>query len=433
MRSPSLRRRIAVGGIAIGLVSVGPLVSGLDAGAAPGSGLGSVNVSALATGLRMPFYSHQGEDVEAELPFALSQLGAGGLGHALTTMFWPGYTGASGGSTLAVIPLPLPVTIPSQLENALNDSFKAEAPTTTGQTSSSMSNPGLTMQALALPTHVNAVSAFGPANSGSQGDNSGPAVNTVTNIAYQGADTVVADAKTAIYDLTVGPLSIGSLVSTAHATSNGKTSTGETQTVISDVSIAGVAVTIDQNGVEIAKNGVVPASVAATLTSTVNTALKNAGMTVILTKATKSVHGPEVNLDSGDLLLLLNHGSYNSNYNDTGTFLELGGASITANSVPAYVAPVTTGQSTSPPSTAPGNNSLPPVSQPPTLPNTTSQPPSTAPPLLAAKPLALPGALSPWWIVGAALLAGLGALLLGMLPGRALAGATAACRIEEES
>ena len=51
----------------------------------------------------MPFYSHFGEDVEAQIPYASAQMGFGGFGHALTSVVWPGDTGGHGGDTLQLL------------------------------------------------------------------------------------------------------------------------------------------------------------------------------------------------------------------------------------------------------------------------------------------------------------------------------------------
>lgn len=433
----SFRRRLAVGAIVVGLAAIGPVATTLASGAAdPGSGLGSVNVHAVAVGLRMPLYSHQGEDGEAELPYAVSDLGGGGIAHALTSFFWPGSTGASVGSTLAVIPLPLPVTIPQQLENALNDPFKAEAPTTQGQTKVSLSKPGFTMQALALPTHVNAVSAVGLSQVSSFKNNAGPIVNASTNIAFQGANTVVADAQSALSDITIGPLSIGSIVSAVHATSDGKHATGTTTTEIVGATVAGVGVTVGHDGVTVANKGALPASVVTTLTKTVNSALKQAGLSLFVTPGSKLAHGAQISLDAGELMVNLHKPGYRSGVNDTGMLMELGGASITANAIGAYVAPPVPSIAPTP-GTVSNNNTGGGSTGVPSLGNigqgsTTMPPPPGPAPVLAANPLSLPGPLSSWWVVLGALLAVGTAFLLSLLPGRALV-AGASCRLEEES
>ncbi|MGN6474420.1 MAG: hypothetical protein ACTHK4_12340 [Mycobacteriales bacterium] len=433
--APSFRRRLAIGAVVLGISAVAPISTTLEAGAAHGAGLGAVNVHAVAVGLRMPLYSHQGEDGELEVPYAVSDLGGGGIAHALTSLLWPGATGASLGSTVQVLNSQIPIPIPSQVTDHLNDPFKAEAPTTTGQTSASKSQPGFTMQALALPTHVNASSALGLSQLSSLKNNAGPIVTATTNIAFNGASTVVADAETAATDIGIGPLQIGSILSTAHATSNGKQATGTTETQIVGATIAGVGVTINQDGIGIANQHALPASVVKTLTDTVNTALKAAGISIYLTKPSMLAHGPQISLIGSDLIVMLNKPGYKSGFNDTGIFAEFGGASISANAVGGYVAPVLP---TAAPSSAPStsSNSVPPVQQPPPPNSTGAVPgpmPSVAAPVLATSALTLPGALSSWWVIAGLLLALLTGAALWLLPGRALAAAGAGCRLEEES
>jgi hypothetical protein len=433
----ALRRRVAVGAVVTAMVAVAPVTASLEAGASDAP-LGSANVRAVATGLRMPLYSHAGEDVEAELPYSLSELGAGGVGHALTSIVWPGDTGGHGGSTVGVLSGSLPAPVAALLDkltpvvNALNDPYKAEAPTTTGETKVSLSNPGLIMQSLALPTHVNASSAVGPSSLSSFKDDAGPLVTATTNIT-QGLHSATVDAKTALTDISIGPLFIGSLVSTAHATSDGTHASGTTTTQISGVKIAGIDVTIDQNGVQLAKKGILPASVFDTLSKTVASALKTIGIEIYFVPSTKSVAGPQVSIDSGDLVLALNNPGYKHTVNDTTSVIQLGGVSIRMNASPGYVAPVIPPSPIASSSTPPGGTTVPGFTPPPTGPEGVETSPSVAPPLLAANPVHLPGALSAWWIVGALLLALLLAFLLGMLPGRAFAAGDARCSLEEDS
>ncbi|HVS67228.1 MAG TPA: hypothetical protein VHE56_01655 [Mycobacteriales bacterium] len=427
----SFRRRLAIGALAIGLATVAPVVSSLEAGATPGSGLGAVNVHAVADGVRIPFYSHQGENAEGLLPYAVSDLGGGGIAHALTSFFWPGPTGAALGSTIGVLSQG---KAPAFLTNGLNDPFKAEAPTTQGGTKVSLSQPGFTMQALALPTHVNASSALGLAQFSSIKNDSGPIVSATTDIAFKGADTVVSDASTAVTDISIGPLSIGSIFTAVHATSNGKHATGTSTTKIADATIAGVGVTIDQKGVELANQSALPAAVIKTLNKTVNSALSAAGIKLFVTPASKLISGAQASLQSGALMVALSKAGYKSGVNDTGIVLQLGGASINANATGGYVPPVLPSTT---PSTAASSSTggIPNVQPPPIDGGASTVPlPTVAPqPVLADKALTLPGALSSWWIVLGAALAVLIALALSMLPSRALAAAAASCRLEEES
>jgi hypothetical protein len=428
----SSRRRAAVGVLAIGIAAIAPVATTLEAGASPGSALGAVNVHAVAVGLRMPFYEHQGEDAQAEVPYAMSDLGGGGVAHALTTFFWPGGTGAALGSTLGVL---TNGQIPASLQNALNDPFKAEAPTTQGAEKVSLSQPGFIMQALAQPTHVNSSSALGLSNLAGFKNNAGPLISSTTNIGFTGDDTVVADASSALTDVSIGPLSIGSIVSAAHATSNGKHATGTTTTNVVGAKIAGIAVTIGPDGVELANQSALPASVIKTLNKTVDSALSAAGIKIFLTKASKLTNGPQISLLSSELIIMINKAGYKSGVNDTGLFMEIGGTSITANASGGYVAPAvpTPTSSTAPTSGTDGTTT---TTQPPpdtSTGTTVTSPPNPPAPVVASEPLSMPGPLSSWWVVLGVALAVLASYLLSLLPGRAFAAAAADCRLEEES
>jgi hypothetical protein len=433
--APSFRRRLAIGTAAIVIAAIGPLATSLEAGAATGSGsgLGAVNVRAVAHGVRMPLYQHQGQDAQLDVPFSVSDLGGGGVAHALTTFLWPGATGAALGSTLGVLTND---QVPASIQKLLNDPFKAEAPTTQGEEKVSLSQPGFTMEALAQPTHVNASSALGLSNLASFKNNAGPLLSATTNIAFKGEDTVVADASSTLTDLAIGPLTIGSIVSAAHATSNGKHATGTTTTNIVGAKIAGVSVTIGHDGISIADQRLLPASVIATVNKTVNSALKAAGIKIFVTKASKVVQGSQVSLSSSELIVMLKKAGYRSGVNDTGILIELGGASINANATGGYVAPVIPTSEPSAEPTSNGTTDIPDVTPPggDIPPGSSVMPPTTAPPpALAANPLSLPGPLSSWWTVFGVLLALVAAYLLSLLPGRAFAAAAAGCRLEEES
>lgn len=411
----------------------GPIARHVNAAAAKKVPLGAVNATATATGIRAPLYSHQGEDVEAEVPYAVSELGGGGVAHAVTTIVWPGATGAHGGSTLGVLGLN---GIPPSLENSLNDPEIAEAPTVSGATTSDKSTPAFTMKAVAKPTDVEATSSFGPASTSSTVGT----IKTTTTI-KQTKDQAVIDATSELTNVSIGGvLTIGSVISSAHATTNGKTSTGTTETEIAGAKVAGINVTIDQNGISLSGKGLLPPLILNTLNKTVNTALKSVGLTIVTTQGTKKIKGPSVNLTAGDLIIGLSQGSYKTQANDTGVLLQLGGASITAIASPGYVAPkITTKISPAPAASTGTNNIGTPTSTggsaplPPSGGGSTTAPTDTgAAPIVATKSaLNLPGVIGWGWVVLALALTGFIAFGLKRLPDEVLKPSGAACNIEE--
>ena len=91
MKEP--RRKRATAYVLVGLLAIVGSAAGMAgawASGAPGSNFGNVNITVTSTGIRSPFYSHSGEDVEGEAPYAEAQLQSGGVGSALTSVFWPG-------------------------------------------------------------------------------------------------------------------------------------------------------------------------------------------------------------------------------------------------------------------------------------------------------------------------------------------------------
>lgn len=448
MRRYSLRRRAVIGIGSLAMFAMGPIMAGLHATASPSFAarnaaadpakvpLGSVNVSATATGIRSPLYSHQGEDVEAEVPYAVSQLGAGGTAHALTTIVWPGSTGAAGGSTLGVLGIK---GLPTSLENALNDPYKAEAPSTSGKDTVSLNSGIVTMQAIAKATHVTATSALGPATTKTLAQVFG-SVSATTNINQQ-ADRVIVDAKSAIANISLGGvLSIGSIVSTAHAVSNGTHSTGTTTTQLLGLKVAGINVTLDQNGLAVSGKGVLPKSLLTTLTKTVNSALKAAGIRIFLTQSTKTLDGAGIHLNSGDVIISITTPGIVSSLNDTGILLELGGASVNASASPGYVPPVTPisppptspTTATTPPAVSSGTGAPPVDSGLPPVTATTSEPPAPSPEV-AATPLSWSSGVGVGWVVVGLILAGLFAFGMKRLPDRVLAATGPGCHLEEGS
>lgn len=442
------KRRTVIGVAALAALAMGPVTAVLQANASPSftprtkTPIGSVNVSATATGIRSPLYSHQGEDAELELPYSAAQLGAGGTGHALTSIFWPGSTGGALGSTLGVLGVS---GLPTSLSNALNDPVKAEAPTTDGSNTVTKNLGAVTMKAVAKETTVNATTSVGPTTPATVGQIFG-SIKASTTI-QQNADNVVVNARSAIANLSIaGVISIGSIVSTAHAVSNGKHSHGTTETEIGGIKIAGVNVTVDQNGVEVTGKDLLPAAVLKTLNTTVNKALNALGIRIFVARGTKKIKGPSVNLDAGDLIIEINKPGYKSNFNDTGILLELGGASIDASASPGYVAPVIS--NSIPPSTQPGASNPPSTGTTPagnvtvpsaggaTLPPApaeTTAPQVASTPQVAPSALSLPSTLGVGWIVLGLILAGLFAFGLKRLPDRVLAASGPACSLEEES
>src|SRR3954451_13293240 len=379
-------RRVSVALVVTGLGSIATGSTGLlsaQAAAAPGSNFGSIDIGASAYGLRLPFYSHSGEDVESELPYSLSQLNY--AGHALTSVMWPGDTGGHGGDTLKLltgscippnpfntVPVPVPVPIPdlpcpatipalpNDVYEQMNDPYKAEVQSGTGDPVDEQTNPGVSMKAAATSSLVRATTVMAGATTPGIGDQLGTSL-TDTVIKLTGPNTAVVDAISVMRNVSLGggAVTIQSIESKAHAVTTGKTATGTASTTVNGMKIGGVPVTVDDKGVHIQGQGQSLPSLDA-----LNSMLKRAGFQLVVADPTKVIKGASAQLFSGQLIFTQDNPQYASSLNDSKTVVTLGGASIRADSSLAYVynaGPLPLPAANVPPPVSTGGN-VPPVS-----------------------------------------------------------------------
>lgn len=457
----SWRRRTSAGLIAFGVLTLGGSATGIvaaQAAGAPGSNFGNVDITVTATGLRSPFYSHSGEDVEGEAPYAFASLTSGGTGSALTSVFWPGGTGGNGGSTLKLlaggcvppnpgntvpIPVPIPVPVPclahtpdlpDPVYQNLNDSYKAEVQSSDNKTTVKKSNPGVDMVATANDKLTSATTVIAGAKLGGTGDTFGDTTSSSV-IKLTGPNKAVIDAVSLMRDIKIGggALTIDSVKSVAHATTDGKKATGTTATVVNGMKIGGVPVTVDNKGVHVQGQGSKLPSLDA-----LNSMLKKFGITVFVAEPSKKVKGAAVNLFSGQLVVMQDNPQYTSNANDSATVMSFGGASIAADTNRAFqftppppvdVPPAAPSGSTpgAPSTSVPGSSSV------PSSPTVAGEQPQGQSPVLAAAERKLPGGIAAGWVVLALLGSGLIAAGLKRLPDRVLAASGGACSLGSDT
>jgi hypothetical protein len=460
--SSPLGRRVSVALVVLGVGSIAAGSTGMlsaQAASEPGSGLGSIDIGASAYGLRIPFFSHSGEDVESELPYSLAQLSY--AGHALTSVMWPGDTGGHGGDTLKLltgscippnpfntVPVPVPVplpdlpcpatipALPNQVYESLNDPYKAESQSGTGNPVDEQSHPGVSMKATATNALVQATTVMAGGKATALGDQVGTSM-TDTRIKLTGPTTATVDSVSVMRDISLGggAVTIKNVTSIAHALTNGKTADGTASTTVSGMSVGGVPVTVDDKGVHIQGQGQKLPSLDA-----LNSMLEQAGFTLYVADPTKVVKGASAQLFSGQLILMQDNPQYAGSLNDSKTVVTLGGASIRADSSRAYVPPpfnIPLPHATVPPASSSSSN-VPPASTSGSVPTGTGQVPppqvatgggSSAPPLLAARQSSLPGGIAPGWIVAVILGSGLVAAGLKRLPDRLFTNRGPACSL----
>jgi hypothetical protein len=443
---------LTLGGGATGMMAA-------HAAGSPGSNFGNIDINVTATGLRSPFYSHSSEDVEGQAPYAFAGLQSGGVGHAVTSVFWPGGTGAHGGDTLKLlaggcvppnpgntvpIPVPIPVpvpclahtpTLPDEAYEALNDSYKAEVQSSDKETTVTQSHPGVDMTATATDKLTAAASQIAGSKFPGVGDSFGTSTAS-SSINLTGPNTAVIDAISQVRDIKLGggALTIASVKSIAHAVTNGKTATGRTSTVVNGMKIGGVPVTVDNKGVHIQGQGSKLPSLDA-----LNKSLKQSGFSVFVADPTRKVHGAAVDLFSGQLIVMQDNPQYTSNANDTAIVMSFGGAAIQADSNRAFQftppPPVTTPPGTTPAANT-GSAGVPGTSVPgttPTAPEVAGETPAGAPPVLAAAERKLPGGIAAGLVVLCVLGSGLIAAGLKRLPDRVLATTGGACSLGSDT
>src|SRR4051794_37221725 len=98
----SWRRRTSAGMVALGILTLGGSATGLvaaHAAGSPGSNFGNIDITVTSTGLRSPFYSHTGEDVAGQAPYAFASLQSGGTGTAPAPVLKTRGPRAKGGPT----------------------------------------------------------------------------------------------------------------------------------------------------------------------------------------------------------------------------------------------------------------------------------------------------------------------------------------------
>ena len=236
---------------------------------------------------------------EADFPDAQSDFQTGPFGSGLATVFWPGSAGGNFGS------LSSQLGFPSQLQPIaaqLNDPIKAATSYPSGPTSARYpaGNTGgaAVMQSTAGPGGTTAEAAItdeSPSTVLNFSHAKGSSSSTASNKATATAETDLSDIK-----LLGGIVDIGSITSTATATSDGTNGTGSASTNVGAVTVFGMPSSIGSNGLVIPK---VPSSVAGLTTPIVQNALSQVisglGLTVTEFPATQAAKGSGYTASSG--------------------------------------------------------------------------------------------------------------------------------------
>lgn len=269
-----------------------PLLVPLPAQAAeePGSGFASVSLTAVATGQSMLPDPSMGAPGQLDVPYAASEIRLG-AGRATATVAWPGETGAALGDAAIALGAPPQAQV-------LNYPVLARARTGSGEPDVRNDQlPGTTMEAHARLADVSAQTTTHLVDAVAT---TAGRTSAATRVRLTGPTRAVGEAVSSVRDVTVaGVVHVGAVTSRASGWSDGTRADAEGGTVVSDLSVAGTAVTIGPDGLSVAGNAV-PAGPAL---DAVNEALSQAGITLALGPRTEVVRGGVVEYATGSLVV----------------------------------------------------------------------------------------------------------------------------------
>ena len=285
------QRRFAAGFAVAGLALAFPAGAAED----PGAGLSSYSLRANAPGLGLGgLYPN----ADLTVPEANSSLTTGGVGAGLAALAWPGPIAGNLGDTLLV----LQPAAPDQVRSA-NDPIRAETRTGGTRQASNTTLPGTVMTSSAEPSRVSAHSRTGSTTLplGTVGALTGDSAVNVT-----GRTGAAAEANSSVQDLSLadGMITIASAVSHAAATSDGLRATASGNTLVTGITVAGIAVRLDSNGLHIAGQSAgnpVPQQ-------TLNDAVSALGLTMLLTTPRTVGNAGSVRYDTSALVVLFTQG-----------------------------------------------------------------------------------------------------------------------------
>jgi hypothetical protein len=454
----TVRRSVALmaaGTLLLGGAAAGLWASSSSADDSGSGGFSSLSLSAVAGGQRILADEPAGQPpgtVDSGVPDAEAQM-TSSTGHALSSAAWPTALAGNLGTLLALLgPSPCtpgsaipaqcsPVTIPSgvmQQYPLLNSPIRAEAQYPTHQQDQN-SLPGASMSARADGIKAVADAVLGAAQAAKS--EAFGSMHANSSVGLNGANTAVADAVSSADNLAFGGglITIGSVASEAHATTDGTVAKSTGSTTVHDMKVNGIPVFVDGSGVH-AGSVQVPDAPG---TAIVNQLIAGAGYKVSVTQPTTTTNGGSTSYDAGSLLITWDTGVDPNTHKHKYVYFVFGGATVTASATPGFQLP---GVGASTPTGIPpslGSSSAPgfaggevgaPSSGPSSI---TTGGPSTTPsagvaisPALASTKL--PKGISPVWVVLAVLGSGLIAGGIRRLPDRVLDQVASTCPLEEE-
>jgi hypothetical protein len=309
--------------------------------AAAGAGLGSYTLTATAPGVEFT-EDNPGAQAHPEgqgaVPYTTTNLMPGPIGYGLSSVFWPGALVANAGGIVGLLAphdvngVPIPDAVTGALYPQLslaNYPVRAEARTGGASPDASYEVPGTTLKAHA---DSNKVTAIAQVNGAEQ-----PGQATFGSMHSESSSTLSADASSGAASATstinnlsfgAGVIKIGSVTSTANATTDGAKSTANGGTSISDVTVAGQRAYFDETGLHIGDQNQ-PANAIANQIA--QQALSGAGFETYVSAPLTEVKGAKATYTAGSVYIVWKPpGS-----TETMTW-SLGGARVSVDSGPGF-------------------------------------------------------------------------------------------------
>jgi hypothetical protein len=313
--------------------------------------------------------------LEFDEGYASTQDNSGPTGSATASSLYPGQVVADSGPQLALlapgVPLPPAPIWPIQAAS--------EYPETPN--SANTDNTGVNMDASSTASGNTASATLGDDNPTAGSSSTDPSITAPTGsgnpfaadssligigalsaTSTSQAPSVTATAEASATDTGIsilgGFINIGSVTSTATAASNGTTGTLTGSTEVQNMTIAGVPVTVDANGIE-ADGQAAPLSLPI---SSINTLLNELGISIAMTNATDKTNGPSASRTLQGLTFTIDLKTLDSAANEFASLLPSSFTSQLPVALPddqqltLELAPVSVSSTASPPFTANSGN-----------------------------------------------------------------------------
>jgi hypothetical protein len=288
-------KSLAAGFVALALVALAALAGSAGADSASDTTtLPAFELHSLAAALRWEV-SAKASPVPAEntidlsIPFSAGDLSTGPSGHALASTAWPGDTLAKACTADPQVPC-----------------YKIDAEAFSPQGPADASNNQIAqavMTAHAAGLTATADAHFTP--QGAPGFSVGPLSSTSSDTIVNNLAVSQSEATLSNLDIGGGAIHIGSIVSTAKATSDGTKGDASGGTTLTGATIGGVPVTIDQAGVHLTVKDV-PNPLNQVLNATVTNTLAQQGISLVLAGPVITKHDSLGDIVDGGLLITLN-------------------------------------------------------------------------------------------------------------------------------